>query len=138
MDKFVGLGATGVQALLNVDDWTQKRSAANMQVTSDYNWFWMPTLAPTKNIVRWARWSQSLAITGTLPATQLATGQDAHSVMSTAASNPYALDATVNDFRVPASVGIGAVPPSDIAALLGTPAGAAIPPGPTRVSPTIA
>ena len=134
-NNIFGLGRDGAPALFNVDDWTAERSAEQMNVQSDYNAFWLPPGSPTKNISRWARWPQSLAYSTTLPTHQQLTGQDANSIWSTAATNPYVRDATTGDYRVPAGAPIGAPVEAAMAWQVGVPSGTRLPIGP--VAPVV-
>jgi hypothetical protein len=84
------------------------RSADKMNVTSDYNAFWLPDASPTKNVSRWARWPQSLAYGSTLASHRRLTGQDAHSIWSKAVTNPYVRNAASGDYRAPVGTPIGA------------------------------
>jgi len=134
-NNILGLGRAGSPALFNVDDWTAERSAVQMNVTSDYNAFWLPPSSPTKNISRWARWPQPLAYGSTLAAHQQVTGQDTHSIWSTAPSNPYVRDAASGDYRAPVGAPIGAPVEAAMAWQVGVASGTRLPIGP--VAPVI-
>lgn len=130
-NNVLGQGSWGSPALLNVDDWTGKRSGASMQVTSDDNAFWLPSNGSTTKIVRWAMWPSPLALSATLNQQANATGQDSHSFLSTASANPFVRNEREADYRMPSTAALAASPPKDVAAALGVTEGTAIAPGPT-------
>ncbi len=134
-NNIFGLGRDRSPALFNVDDWTHERSADDMNVTSDYNAFWLPDSSPTRNVSRWARYPQSLGYASTLQAHQQVTGQDAHSVWSTAPTNPYVRDAATGDYRTPLGTQLGAPVEAAMAWQVGVPSGTRLPIGP--VAPVV-
>lgn len=130
-----GLGRDRSPALFNVDDWTAERSADDMNVTSDYNAFWLPESSPTRHLSRWARWPQGLAFASTLAEHQQLTGQDANSMWSTAPTNPYVRDAAAADYRLPVGTTLGVPVRASMAWQLGVPSGTRLPIGP--VAPVV-
>ena len=68
----------------------------------------------------------------TLAQHQQVTGQDAHSIWSTAAGNPYVRDAASGDYRTPAGTIIGVPVTGSMAWQMGVPAGTALPIGPHK------
>lgn len=92
--------ARGGEALLNVDDWTERRGAESMDVTSNANAFWLPA-GSSAPLARWARWPDPLAVSGTLDEHRFSSHNDLDSSWSTDASNPYVDDPSSLDFRAP-------------------------------------
>lgn len=130
-NNVIGHARTGVEAAVSVDDWTERRSAAAMGVTSDWNAFWSPPQSGTR-LVRWARWPDRLAVNATLDGHRTATGQDRWSTWSTAAVNPFARSPGVYDLRVPAGSRVGAPIRGRAALALGVADGTVLPLGPRR------
>jgi hypothetical protein len=130
----IGVGRSGVDALVTADDWTGRRSAASFQLQADHNAFWLPAGGPVSNLTRWARFPQPIAFTQTLEQHRNLSGLDRNSRMSTAAGpNPYARNESTWDYRAPASAPLGAVATPAVAELLGVPAGTRLPIGPLSV-----
>ena len=130
-NNVIGQGRSGSEALVAVDDWTERRSATSMAVTSDNNAFWLPPGSPTR-LARWARWPQSLAMSWTLAAHRSATGQDQASRSSSATTNPFARNAARYDHRIPETEPLGAPLNARVAAALGLTEGTRIALGPRR------
>lgn len=117
VNNVLGGGAEGAQALLNADDWTERRSASDMQVEIASNRFWIHPDSPTQLVSRWANWPQSLSLSGDVGAHQTATGQGAGSDLIVSGSNPFSRSAT--DVGQPATAPVGRTLPADIEELVG-------------------
>jgi hypothetical protein len=125
---------SGAEALLNVDDWTERRGADSMAVTSDRNAFWLPPSSSVRAVARWARWPDPLAISATLDEHRFSSHNDLDSSWSTDASNPYVRNASGSDFRAPDGAP-KALPVSDaVARALSLEPGSVLPVGPVRSS----
>jgi parallel beta-helix repeat protein len=126
VNNVLGGGAEGAQAIFNADDWTQTRSATDMQVRVESNRYWIDPDSPTQLISRWANWPQPLALSGDLDAHRSATGQAEGSDLIVSTDNPFAR--SPSDPRQPESAPIGVAIPQRIADAVGTagahPAGA--------------
>ena len=126
----LGGGSAGAPGLLNVDDWTGARSAAEMDVVANHNAYWLPPGSPTPYLSRWANWPYPLALSATIDAHRAATGQDAAGLLSRDPSNPFVRDAASSDYRQPAGAPLAAPLPADVAAAAGVAAGSQFPAGP--------
>lgn len=126
--------ATGA-ALLDVNDWTEDRSAAEMRVTADHNVFWRPDSSPTP-LSRWGRWPSSLAVNITLASHRSNSGQGSRSVALDGDGAPVRA-ANCGDYRSVEQVAAGASLPTSIAQLVGIVAGEALAPGPTSAAPRL-
>jgi hypothetical protein len=124
----------GTEALLNVDDWTENRGATAMKVSSDANAFWLPPSSSTRTLARWARWPDPLAISATLDEHRYSSRNDLASTWSTAATDPYARDASALDFRAPAGAPVGLPLVDTVARALALEPGAVLPVGPVQSS----
>jgi hypothetical protein len=130
-NNVIGHARPGVEAALSVDDWTERRSASAMAVTSDWNAFWSPPQTTTR-LARWARWPERLAVNATLDSHRAATGQDRSSTWSSSAANPFARSASAYDLRVPAGSRVGTAVRGRAALALGVAEGTVLPVGPRR------
>lgn len=116
VNNVLGGGAEGAQALFNADDWTERRSAADMAVVVASNRYWIHPDSPTQLVSRWANWPQSLSLSDDVDAHRLATGQGAGSDLVVSGSNPFARSST--DVRQPESAPAGWTLPANIAELV--------------------
>lgn len=125
-NNVLGGGAEGAQALFNADDWTERRSADDMNVQIASNRYWLHPDSPTKLMSRWANWPERLSLSAGLDEHQAATGQGDGSDLVVSPSNPFARSAT--DVRQADGAPTGLPLPAAIAELVGTsgahPAGA--------------
>jgi nitrous oxidase accessory protein NosD len=124
------LGGGAAPALLNVDDWTGARSAADMNVQADHNAYWLPPWSATAHLSRWANWPQPLSYSSTIETHRQATGQDMSGELSHSSGNPYVRDESNADYRRPAGATIAAPLSASIAALAGVPTGTRFAAGP--------
>ena len=125
---------SGTEALLNVDDWTERRGATAMKVSSDANAFWLPTSSSTRAVARWARWPDSLAISATLDEHRYSSRNDLASAWSTAATDPYVRDASALDYRAPTGAPVGLPLVDTVARALSLASGTVLPVGPVQSS----
>jgi hypothetical protein len=130
-NNVIGHARTGVEAAVSVDDWTERRSASSMAVTSDWNAFWLPPQTSTR-LARWARWPERLAVNATLDGHRAATGQDRWSTWSAAATNPFARSMSNYDLRMPSGSRLGTPIRGRAAPALGVADGTQLPLGPRR------
>jgi parallel beta-helix repeat protein len=89
-NNVLGGGADGAQALFNADDWTERRSAADMDVQIASNRYWLHPDSPTKLMSRWANWPQPLSLSAAIDDHRAATGQGDGSDLVVSSSNPFA------------------------------------------------
>lgn len=127
----IGGSGRGDEALLAADDWTEQRSAAAMEVTSDANAIWLPPSSPVDHALRWAMWPAELAWTSDLAHYRSRTGMETNSTLLTGDVNPYEHGAAA--YTAPDGAPTGPDLPSDLAALIGVTPGSRWPAGP--VSP---
>ena len=124
----VGGSGRGEEALLAADDWTENRSAASMNVTSDANLIWKPPSSTVGQALRWAMWPAPLAWTSDLGQYRSRTGQEGASQLLTGAADPYRTGPAV--YTPPAGAPTGPTLPGDLATLVGVGANARYPAGP--------
>lgn len=123
-------GPEAEPAIVNVDDWTEQRSAADMNVQLDANRFWLVPGARTTAVSRWADWPQPLAVSSTIAAHRTATGQGAGSDLVVSSRNPFSRSSA--DSRQLEGARPGSTPPIHVARILGGP------PGPQPAGPLTA
>ncbi len=129
----LGRAADGAVALLDVNDWTEERSADDMRVRIDDNAYWVPDDSGTERLSRWGRWPRSPGVSETLDRHRLVTGQAANSIVSFADTNPYVRSAENFDYRAPDSMQRGVPVTGSAAEALGVPDG-----GRLRIGPPVA
>jgi parallel beta-helix repeat protein len=127
--------ATGA-ALLDVNDWTENRSAAQMRVTADHNVYWRPSTSSTP-VSRWGRWPSSLAVNTSLGAHRSNTGQGERSVALAGDDRFPVRAAKCRDYRGVETLAAGAPLPPVIAGVVDLLAGLVSVPGPTAVAPRL-
>ncbi|MFN3257626.1 MAG: right-handed parallel beta-helix repeat-containing protein [Ilumatobacter sp.] len=88
INNLLGGGRPGAPALLNVDDWTEQRSAEQMRVKVDANRYWMSPTSATPLVSRWARWPYSLALSPDVETHRSVTGAGLDDVVI-ADANPF-------------------------------------------------
>ncbi|MFT6812975.1 MAG: parallel beta-helix repeat protein, partial [Ilumatobacter sp.] len=123
-------GSSGAPAILNVDDWTEERSAKQMNVELRSNRYWLPAGSPTLNISRWANWPRPIALSPTIGEHISATSGDQNASVSRTSSNPYIRSAS--DTRPPSGSSLGVAVTSSIAEALGLNGGQVFPAGPVQ------
>jgi hypothetical protein len=129
-------GRAGSEALLVADDWTNNRSAWDMGTVADRNAYWMPA-GTVARLSKWGRSPSPVAWSSTLSQHQSQTLQDADALWSTAATNPFARNATTYDLRAPEALSSGRAANARVAAALGIPVGTILPIGPlSALAPT--
>lgn len=121
-------GSSGAPAILNVDDWTENRSAEEMMVELQSNRYWLPEGSPTLNISRWANWPYPLALSRTMDEHISATSGDQNASLLRSSSNPYVRSTT--DTRAPLGSPMGATLTGVVAVALEISDGQAFPAGP--------
>jgi Right handed beta helix region/Protein of unknown function (DUF1565) len=114
-------------AILNVDDWTEERSAVDMGVRAGSNRYWLLPNRTTA-ISRWSRWPDPLAVSSSIDEHRAATGQDVGSDVVIAPNDPFGR--TIDDVRQSASSPLGVELPPGVAAALGVSVGHRAPAGP--------
>lgn len=124
----VGGSGRGEEALLAADDWTERQSAASLDVTTDSNAIWMPPSSTATHALRWAMWPSQLAWTSNLTDFRNRTGQALSSRLVTDSSNPYERGDAV--FTPIDGSPDGPALPSDLAQLVGVASGVRYPAGP--------
>jgi len=110
-------------ALLAIEDFTRKRSAAQMGVTADYNAYYRTGAAP-KTLVMWAR-PGGTTLFSSLSDFQARTGQEAHGIGRNNTRAPF-VDPQSGNYRIaPGSPPdlAGKPLPADVAAAIGVQAG---------------
>jgi hypothetical protein len=122
-------GRAGSEALLVADDWTNIRSAWDMGTVADRNAYWMPA-GTVARLSKWGRSPSPAAWSSTLSQHQSHTLQDATALWSTAATNPFARNATTYDLRTPEAIASGRAANARVAEALGVPVGTILPIGP--------
>ena len=126
------------QAVVHADDWTSKRSAAQMRITWDGNQYWLPGSSNGRWISRVQNWPAPQSLSTTLVAHQQAVGnQDATASFSTADANPFAPGYASGDGRAPEGSLVRSPLPTDVAAAAGQQAGRSFPAGALTVHPTV-
>lgn len=138
VNNVLGDGAQGAPALLNVDDWTEQRSAAQMNVKASSNRYWLRPGSPTTLVSRWANWPLSLSLSSTIEDHRSATGQGAGSDLVSSPQNPFAR--SESDVRQPAGAPVGSPLSAPVAEATGAagpfPAGAIVTTGEGDPPPT--
>ncbi|MFK7918204.1 MAG: nitrous oxide reductase family maturation protein NosD [Ilumatobacter sp.] len=119
-------GNGSVRAILNVDDWTEQRSAAEMNIRLEANRYWLVPGATTTDVSRWARWPAPLAFSASIDAHEAATGQGDHSDVVVSASDPFSRSSV--DARQPGDAPPGVAMPVQVSSaaswsVVGAPAG---------------
>ncbi len=115
----MGAAAPGSRALLDVNDWTEQRSAAQMRVTVDRNAYWVGPDSATNNISRWGVWPNYPAFSTTLSSHRQVTGAGPDATFSTANDNPFARSVGSFDYRVPSSMDVVGELPGATAKMIG-------------------
>lgn len=123
-------------ALLDVNDWTENRSADQMNVTADHTVFWRPGDSSTV-LSRWGRWPSSLAVSSSLGSHRSATGQGSDSVLLSGVDAFPARAARCPDYRGVESLAPGASIPAAIAELLDVVGLSGLAPGPMSAAPRL-
>lgn len=113
----------GSRALLDVNDWTAERSAAQMGVRSGSNAYWVPDTSNTSNVSRWGLGSSTPAYSQDLATHQSATGQGTDSIVNTSGSNPFVRSSADLDYRTPSTISAGVSVSGETAVELGVPEG---------------
>lgn len=126
-------GPGAVSAILNVDDWTEERNAAAMNVQLQSNRYWLVPGAATTAVSRWANWPQSLSIASTVEAHRAGTGQGVSSDLTVSPTDPFSRSGF--DTRQPADAATGVVAPARVVAVMPS-LSAAQAPGPLT-APTV-
>lgn len=130
--NLLGRSQPAGRSMLSVEDWTEERSAALMNVTADRNTFWRAN--STANLSRWARWPQAQAFSATLAAHRSSTGQGAASVE--AATMPVR-DAGAFDYRAPDGAMLGDPLSTSMASVFGVAPGSRVAVGPSVQTPPL-
>ncbi len=91
----------GGRALIQVDDWTHQRSAAQMGVRLADNAYWLPERSPVDAISEWGDWPSRNHLNTSIEDHRMTSGQDSSAIVSTAATNPHWVDPTADDDRSP-------------------------------------
>ena len=112
-NNVLGGGAPGATAVLNVDDWTERRSAADMAVEVDSNRYWIHPDSPTRHVSRWANWPSPLAMSTTIDQHRDATGGAVGSDVRVARINPFAR--STDDVRQPSDAPVADPMPAEVA-----------------------
>jgi hypothetical protein len=124
-------GAGAVGAVLNVDDWTEQRSAVAMGVELFSNRYWLVPGSRTTAISRWANWPSPLSISSSIVDHVSATGQGRGSDVVWSPTDPFGRSDA--DARQPDGATLAAPLPSDVQSGLGdTVVGGARPAGPVN------
>ena len=113
VNNVLGGGAPGATAILNVDDWTERRSADDMAVEVDANRYWVHPDSATRHVSRWANWPAPLAMSTTIDQHRAATGGGAGSDVRVARFNPFARSAA--DLRQPTGAPVARPMPAHVA-----------------------
>ncbi|MFN3258229.1 MAG: right-handed parallel beta-helix repeat-containing protein [Ilumatobacter sp.] len=126
----VGDVRPGSKAVIDVNDWTGERSAAQMGVVLDHNAYWMPDGGSPPHLLRWAQWPASFGFAADDDALRRLSGRSAGSVVSRASTNPFVGTTGPYDYRLPLVFGAGVPLRGSAAAALGLDDGTRLPPGP--------
>ena len=118
-NNVMGRSATNRLPLLSVNDWTENRSAAQMNVTVDANTYWRQSPVATPYLSRWARWPQSLALNRTLGAHVSTTGSGTQAVETSARAGLPVEGIATGDFRGDQTAASGMALPDSVASALG-------------------
>jgi parallel beta-helix repeat protein len=135
-NNLLGSMRGGAEALLDVNDWTQNRSAGQMGVTADHNVYWR-SAAGAPPLSRWGRWPSALAVSSNLDSHRSATGQGARSVAPVGGDTFPARAAGCRDYRGIDSLDAGASLPLAIASVLDVSETIDLRPGPVSVTPRL-
>lgn len=135
-NNVIGSSRGGGGALLDVNDWTENRSADQMRVTADHTVFWRPVDSPTV-LSRWGRWPSSLAVSSSLGSHRSETGQGTGSVSLSGVETFPARAARCPDYRGVESLASGAPISATIAALLDVAGVTDVTPGPVSAAPRL-
>lgn len=127
-----GNGAVG--AVLNVDDWTEQRSADAMNVFIASNRYWLVPGSKTSAVSRWAAWPRPLEVSKTISEHVAATGGGEGSDVVVSGSDPFSRSAS--DARQPDGSKPGRAPIASVVGALAMSSSAA-PIGPLSTLTTI-
>lgn len=130
MNNTLGDPASGTRALLDVNDWTEERSATEMGVTIDYNAYWLAPDQRGDALSRWGQWPDGLVLSNDLSQHQAATGQGRNSRVQREEQNPFARSPFAGDYRGFDWLVVGAPVTGSAASQLGIPPG-----GQRRIGP---
>ena len=131
-NNVLGVRTSDGRALLDVNDWTEQRSASRMGVTADHNVFRVLAGEPVV-ISRWARWPAPLGISTNLADHRSLTGGGASSMLVVGDGDVLASRAGCLAYGTGA--GIPGSPPTSVTAELGAAAGTVV--GPTAGPPVL-
>jgi len=99
MNNTLGDPASGTRALLDVNDWTEERSAVAMGVMVDFNAYWLRPDQQGERLSRWGQWPSGLDLTADLTQHQQSTGQGWNSVVQRDDDNPFVRSPMSGDYR---------------------------------------
>lgn len=130
-NNIMGSATEGSRALLDVNDWTAERSGLDMDVSADFNAYWVPADSAVDALSRWALWPQMFEFAPDLETHQRLSGQDANSLLSTDDMNPFVRDAATMDYSGVGTLRRGGALPKSAASALGVDEGERLRIGPT-------
>jgi len=119
----IGDAAPGSRALLDINDWTATRSAADMDVQYGYNAYWIPPDSATTVLSRIGRWPDQPARSADIDEHRAVSDQAVSSSVSRSNTNPYVSASAARDYRWLESSGLGSPLTSGAARALGVEAG---------------
>lgn len=118
-NNIVGRSTATGRPLVSVDDWTEQRSASQMNVSADHNVFWRQSTSATPLISRWARWPSALSLNSDVAAQIASVGHGQNSSGSNGAAGLPVRSVVDFDYRPDASIAKGAPLSNSVASTLG-------------------